>query len=39
MPNIFGALEKQLGLSLRKAGSVPIDVIVVDHASKIPIPD
>ncbi len=36
VPNIFGALERQLGLSLQKAKSVPIELIVVDHALKVP---
>jgi len=36
LPNIFKAIEKQLGLSLAKAKSVEVDHIVVDHALKIP---
>ena len=36
LPNIFNALEKQLGLKLVKAKDVPVDVIVIDHAEKIP---
>ena len=36
LPNIFNALEKQLGLKLVKAKDVPVDVIVIDHAEKVP---
>jgi uncharacterized protein (TIGR03435 family) len=35
-PTIFHALEKQLGLKLRKIKEVPVEVIVVDHADKVP---
>lgn len=35
-PNIFTALEKQLGLKLEKAQDVPVDVIVIDKMDKIP---
>jgi uncharacterized protein (TIGR03435 family) len=35
VPIISGAMEKQLGLTLVKS-KVPLDVIVVDHAEKIP---
>lgn len=34
--DLFGVLEKQLGLSLQKAKNVPIDIVVVDHAVKVP---
>lgn len=33
---IFGAIEKQLGLKLNKVQNVPVDVIMIDHADKIP---
>lgn len=36
LPNIFNALEKQLGLRLVKVKDVPVDVIVVDQAEKTP---
>lgn len=36
LPNIFGALEKQLGLKLVKIKEIPLEIIVVDHADKIP---
>ena len=35
-PDIFGALQKQLGLRLDNAADVPTDVIVVDSLDKIP---
>jgi uncharacterized protein (TIGR03435 family) len=34
-PTIFHAIEK-LGLELRKVKEVPVEVIVVDHAEKVP---
>jgi uncharacterized protein (TIGR03435 family) len=36
LPNIFQALEKQLGLKLEKTHDIPLDVIVVDHVDKVP---
>lgn len=36
LPNIFIAMERQLGLKLQKTQSVPLDVVVVDHLDKIP---
>jgi uncharacterized protein (TIGR03435 family) len=36
LPNIFTALEKQLGLKLVKTKDVPVDVLVIDHAEKVP---
>jgi len=33
---LFNALSSQLGLKLQKAKSVPVDVIVVDHADPVP---
>jgi uncharacterized protein (TIGR03435 family) len=36
VPNLFAALEKQFGLRLVRAKAVPVDVIVVDHADKVP---
>jgi uncharacterized protein (TIGR03435 family) len=35
-PNIFNAVQKQLGLRLVKAADVPIDVFVIDALDKIP---
>lgn len=34
--NLFQAIEKQLGLKLVKTSAVPVDIIVVDHADKLP---
>jgi uncharacterized protein (TIGR03435 family) len=34
-PDIFRALEEQLGLRLEMA-KTPIDVLVIDHADKVP---
>jgi uncharacterized protein (TIGR03435 family) len=36
LPNIFVALEKQIGLRLVKTKDIPLDVIVVDHVEKVP---
>ncbi|HXA52642.1 MAG TPA: TIGR03435 family protein [Candidatus Acidoferrum sp.] len=36
VPNIFVALEKQIGLKLVKTKDLPLDVIVVDHVEKVP---
>jgi uncharacterized protein (TIGR03435 family) len=35
-PDIFGALQKQLGLRLDKATDVPTDVIVIESLDKMP---
>jgi uncharacterized protein (TIGR03435 family) len=35
-PTLAAALEKQLGLTLKKVKDVPVDMIVVDRADKIP---
>ena len=35
-PDVFSAMEKQLGLRLQKAGSIPLQVLVIDHADRIP---
>ena len=35
-PNLFTAMERQLGLRLRKLKKVAVDVLVVDHADKVP---
>jgi uncharacterized protein (TIGR03435 family) len=35
-PDIFGAVQKQLGLRLNKTGDVQVDVIVVDIIDKVP---
>ncbi|MGD0500592.1 MAG: TIGR03435 family protein [Bryobacteraceae bacterium] len=35
-PNIFTAVEKQLGLHLVKVRSVSVDVLIVDRADKVP---
>jgi uncharacterized protein (TIGR03435 family) len=34
-PDIFAALEQQLGLKLEKT-KVPVDVLVIDHIEKTP---
>jgi uncharacterized protein (TIGR03435 family) len=34
--SLFTALQKQLGLKLVKAKSVPVDVLVIDHADRTP---
>jgi len=36
LPNIFSALEKQLGLKLEKTRDIQLDVIVVDRVDKVP---
>ncbi len=36
IPNIFSALEEQLGLRLVKAKDVPVDVLVIDHVNRLP---
>lgn len=38
-PDLFGAIQKQLGLRLNKAADVPIDTVVVDGVDKIPTPN
>lgn len=35
-PNIFTALQKQLGLKLTKVADVPVEVMIVDHADRTP---
>jgi len=35
-PNIFAAVQQQLGLKLQKVKDVPIDVLVVDHIDLTP---
>jgi uncharacterized protein (TIGR03435 family) len=35
-PNVFSAIEKQLGLKLDKSRA-PLDVIVIDHIDKVPV--
>jgi uncharacterized protein (TIGR03435 family) len=37
LPNIFKALEQQLGLKLLKSKDVPMDTIVVDQAERAPV--
>jgi uncharacterized protein (TIGR03435 family) len=39
LPDLFAALRKQLGLRLDKTAGVPVDVIVVDHVDKVPVPN
>jgi uncharacterized protein (TIGR03435 family) len=39
LPNIFVALQRQLGLKLVKVKDIPLDVIVVDHVDKTPTPN
>ena len=36
VPNIFVAIQKQLGLKLVKTKDVPLDVVVVDRVDKMP---
>jgi len=36
LPNIFKALEQQLGLKLVKAKDIPLDTIVIDQADRVP---
>ena len=36
LPNIFTAIQKQLGLRLNKTADVPMDVIVVESVDKVP---
>jgi uncharacterized protein (TIGR03435 family) len=36
LPNIFVAVEKQLGLKLTKLKDVPVDVLVIDAVDKVP---
>lgn len=35
-PDIFTAVEKQLGLKLVKVRDIPVDVVMVDRADKVP---
>jgi uncharacterized protein (TIGR03435 family) len=35
-PNLFIALERQLGLKLQKVKDVPVEVLIVDRADRIP---
>jgi uncharacterized protein (TIGR03435 family) len=35
-PDIFTAVEKQLGLKLVKVSDVPVDMLIVDNAGKVP---
>ena len=37
VPNLFTALEKQLGLKLQKGEDVKVDVLVIDRADKAPV--
>ncbi len=34
---LFTALEKQLGLELKKTNKVDVDILVLDHADKDPV--
>jgi uncharacterized protein (TIGR03435 family) len=36
LPNLFSAMEKQLGLRLVKSKGFPLDTIVIDHIEKTP---
>jgi uncharacterized protein (TIGR03435 family) len=36
LPNIFVAIEKQLGLKLVKVKDIPTDILVIDSADKVP---
>ena len=35
-PDIFTAVEKQLGPKLVKVGDIPVDTLIVDNADKVP---
>ncbi len=35
-PNIFNAVQQQLGLKLTKVKDVPVDVLIIDHADQTP---
>ena len=35
-PNLFTALEKQLGLRLEKTKTGPVDIVTVDHLDRVP---
>ena len=35
-PTLFNAMEKQLGLKLVKVKNVAEDILVIDHADKVP---
>jgi uncharacterized protein (TIGR03435 family) len=37
LPDLFKALEKQLGLRLVKVKGIPLDAIVIDRAEKVPL--
>ena len=36
LPDIFAAIQRELGLKLVKTKDVPVDIIVVDRVDKIP---
>ncbi len=36
LPNIFVAIEKQLGLKLVKVKDIPTDILVIENADKVP---
>jgi uncharacterized protein (TIGR03435 family) len=36
VPNIFLALQKQLGLKLVKVKDIPLEMLIVDHVDKTP---
>ena len=36
LPNIFSAVEKQLGLKLVKVKDVPVDMLILDSVDKVP---
>jgi uncharacterized protein (TIGR03435 family) len=35
-PDIFTAVEKQLGLKVVKVRDIPVDILMVDNADKVP---
>jgi uncharacterized protein (TIGR03435 family) len=37
LPDIFNAVEKQLGLKLVRVKEIPLDVLVIDHIEKAPV--
>ena len=36
LPNIFNAMDKQLGLKLVKVKDIPLDILVIDQLEKVP---
>jgi uncharacterized protein (TIGR03435 family) len=38
-PSLDSALEKQLGLRLKKVSDIPVDVLIIDSLDRVPTPD